>query len=115
MTFGRGFMSILAELYGHRTANLSPANSVSSAIRETKANSSKWLNQLPEVESQFEWQIGYCAFSVSHSQIEAVRRYIRDQKEHHRTKTFEQEYTDFLKRHGIEFERKYLFDDEHHG
>ncbi len=99
----------------HLLANLSPANSVSDSIRGIKANSSKWVNELAEVLDRFEWQKGYGAFTVSFSQIELLRRYIRNQREHHRVRSFEEEYIEFLQRHNIPFERKWLFEDEHHG
>ena len=98
----------------HLLVNFSPVNSVSASVRDIKANSSKWFNELPEVGTRFKWQTGYSAFTVSHSQIETVRQYISNQQEHHRTKTFEQEYIEFLNRHGIEYDRKHLFEHEHH-
>ncbi len=58
---------------------------------------------------------GYGAFTVSYDRVEAIQKYIRNQKEHHKTKTFQEEYIDFLKRHGIEFRVEYLFEDEHNG
>lgn len=63
----------------------------------------------------FEWQKGYAAFTVSYSQIAAVQHYIRNQREHHRVKSFQEEYIGFLERHHIEFRLEYLFEDEHHG
>ena len=99
----------------HILVNLSPAKSVSDAIRDIKANSSKWLNGLPAVKARFGWQTGYGAFTVSYSQIDGVRVYIQDQREHHRTMTFEEEYIKLIHRHGIKFEHKYLFEAEHHG
>ena len=99
----------------HLLANLSPTMAVSDSIREIKTNSSKWSNQLPDTTHRFEWQKGYGAFSVSYSQIESVRHYIKNQHEHHRTKTFEEEYMLFLKCHTIEFEHKYLFEEDLHG
>ena len=99
----------------HLLVNLSPAKSVSDSIRDIKSNASKWLNELPEIRARFGWQKGYGAFTVSHSQIEIVRPYIRNQREHHRTKTFEEEFIELLRRHEIEFDRKYLFEAEHVG
>lgn len=99
----------------HLLVNLSPAKSVSDSIRDIKSNSSKWLNELPGTTGQFSWQKGYGAFTVSFSQIESVRRYVENQVEHHRTLTFEEEFIAILKRHEIEFERKYLFEAEHVG
>jgi REP element-mobilizing transposase RayT len=99
----------------HLLANLSPAMAVSDAIREIKANASKWVNELSILQERFEWQKGYGAFTVSYSQIEAVRRYIQNQREHHRRRTFQEEYMEFLIRHGIEFDLQRLFEGEHHG
>ncbi len=99
----------------HVLANLSPTKAVSDSIREIKANASKWINELPERTTRFEWQKGYGAFTVSYSQIESVRHYIQNQGEHHKTKTFEDEYMKFLQLHNIAFNRPYLFEGEHHG
>ena len=79
--------------------------SVSDVVRVIKANSSKWAaDRVPN----FAWQGGYGAFSVSESQVETIRDYIRRQEEHHRTVTFQEEYVKFLNRHGIAFEERYL-------
>ncbi len=99
----------------HVFARLSPSLAVADVIRDVKANSSRWMNEHPEVVSAFEWQKGYGAFTVSYSRIGSVQVYIRNQEEHHRTKTFQEEYIEFLKRHGIEFRLEYLFEAEHHG
>ena len=99
----------------HLLTRISPTKAVSDFIRELKANSSKWLNELDDVKRKFEWQKGYSAFTVSYSQTDSVRNYLRGQQEHHRTKTFEEEYVEFLKRHDISFRPEYLFEDEHHG
>ena len=63
----------------------------------------------------FEWQKGYGAFTVSYSKIAVVEQYIRNQEEHHKNLSFQEEYIELLKRHGIEFRLEYLFEDEHHG
>ena len=99
----------------HILARLSPSLAVADVVRDVKANSSKWMNEQTETKSPFEWQKGYGAFTVSYSNVQAVRTYIRNQEEHHRTKTFQEEYIEFLKRHNIEFRLEYLFEDEHHG
>ena len=98
----------------HLLANLPPTRALSDSIRDIKANASKWMNDLSLAEQKFEWQKGYGAFTVSFSLIESVRHYIQNQQEHHRTKTFEEEYIEFLKRHNIEFDRQYLFEGEHY-
>jgi len=99
----------------HILVNFSPARAVSDSIRDIKANSSKWVNETLDPGDRFEWQKGYGAFTVSYSHTESVQQYIRNQKEHHRTKSFEEEYIAFLERHNIAFERKWLFEGEHHG
>lgn len=115
----RGKQGHLIEIGGvedhvHLLAGLSPSLAVSDVIRDIKANSSKWMTVERQVAG-FEWQIGFGAFTVSYDRIDAIRKYIRNQKEHHKTKTFQEEYIDFLQRHGIEFRTEYLFEDEHHG
>jgi REP element-mobilizing transposase RayT len=98
----------------HILAGLSPSLAVSDVIRDVKASASKWMREEGRLDA-FEWQKGYGAFTVSYDRVEAIRKYIRNQKEHHKTKTFQEEYIDFLERHGIEFRLEYLFEDEHHG
>lgn len=98
----------------HIFARLSPTLAVADVIRDIKANSSKWMNELPNRTSLFEWQIGYGAFTVSYDRIEAVRNYIRNQEEHHRQKSFQEEYIDFLERHNISFRMEHLFEKEHY-
>lgn len=116
----RGQNGSLLEIGGvedhvHILTNFSPTLAISNLIRDIKANSSKWLNALPESKMRFEWQKGYGAFTVSYSQIDVVRRYIQHQEEHHRTVSFEGEYVRFLERHGIEYERRFVFETEQTG
>jgi len=99
----------------HILTRLSPSLPVADIIRTIKANSSRWMNEQPKIISQFEWQKGYSAFTVSYSQIGAVKQYIRTQKDHHTTKTFQEEYVEFLRRHHIDFRIEHLFENEHHG
>jgi len=89
----RGQKNHLIEIGGiddhiHILTTLSPVKAVADAVREIKANSSKWVNTLPGTP-RFEWQKGYGAFTVSYSQIDSVGHYIQNQHEHHKTKTFE--------------------------
>ena len=98
----------------HILAGLSPSLAVSNVIRDVKAASSKWMKEEVHVNS-FEWQKGFGAFTVSYDRVEAIRQYIRNQEEHHTTKTFQEEYIDFLERHGIEFQLEYLFEGENNG
>jgi REP element-mobilizing transposase RayT len=105
----------------HLLVSLPSTITVSDAVRVIKANSSKWVNENRDsrdkrnATDKFEWQIGFGAFTVSYSQIEVVRRYIQNQKEHHRTKTFEEEYIELLDRHNISFKKEHLFEAEHAG
>ena len=75
-----------------------------------KANSSKWINERPNRQGRFAWQTGYGAFSVSRSQMPAVLDYVRTQEEHHRTRTFQEEFLEFLKRHELAFDEGSLWD-----
>ena len=76
-------------------------------MRDLKASSSKWAKQH---QLKFSWQRRYGAFTVSESVSDAVRKYIRDQKLHHKKQTFEEEYKGLLRRHNIEFDERYLWD-----
>lgn len=79
-------------------------------VRLIKANSSKWIHEtFPGLQS-FAWQAGYAAFSVSQSNRDAVKKYIENQEEHHRTRTFQDEYRQFLTAHGIAFDEQYVWD-----
>jgi putative transposase len=93
----------------HILAKLKPAVAVSDALRLIKANSSKWANE-GKSKTRFAWQEGFAAFSVSESQVETVSQYIRNQEEHHRGKTYQQEFVELLDRHGVEYDPKYLWD-----
>jgi putative transposase len=98
----------------HLLTSCSPRIALADFVRDIKANSSKWLHEVHAVRD-FAWQTGYAAFSVSCSQLDAVRSYICDQAAHHRERSFEDEFRDILKRHGIAFDERYLFETEHHG
>ena len=80
-----------------RFFELDANNSVSEIARIVKANSSRWINENNFIPGKFHWQEGYGAFSYSRSQRDNVIKYIINQEEHHRTKTFREEYMDFLK------------------
>jgi putative transposase len=94
----------------HILCSLSRSVPVSKFVQEIKANSSKWLRRLDSRFQQFAWQSGYGAFSVSKSNQDTVKTYVRSQKEHHRQKSFQEEYLSFLKKHEIEFDLKYVWD-----
>jgi len=90
----------------HILLALPPKLSLSHAMRAIKANSSKWMN---ENGHPFAWQEGYAAFSVSASNLQQVAAYVRNQHEHHRHMTFEEEFLALLKKHGIEADPAQVF------
>lgn len=79
-------------------------------IEEIKKTSSKWIKGREPRYRGFFWQRGYGAFSVSSSQLAAVLKYVDAQEEHHRTRTFEEEYRDLLRRHRVDFDERYVWD-----
>ena len=88
-----------------------PADSFASRNdRADKKASSKWIKEVDTRYRPFFWQRGYGAFSVSPSQLEAVLQYIEAQQEHHRTRTFQEEYRELLRKHGVDFDERYLWD-----
>ena len=94
----------------HAFIGLKPVMPVSDIARDIKNNSSKFINGQKFVKGKFSWQAGYGAFSYSHSHIERVYNYILKQEEHHKKKTFRQEYTDLLKSFEIDYDEQYLFE-----
>lgn len=94
----------------HILVGLKPAMSISDLVRDIKNNSSNFINAQKFLKEKFSWQEGYGVFSYSHSQIDKVYQYIANQQEHHRTKTFKEEYVYFLQKFEIEYNEKYLFE-----
>ena len=92
----------------HLLVSIPPALAVAKAIQTLKGTSLQWVKQTFRLLSFFAWQDGYGAFTVSHSQLEAVREYIATQEEHQRIRTFAEEYRAFLVRHGVAFDERYL-------
>jgi REP element-mobilizing transposase RayT len=86
-----------------------PAQSLSELVQEIKGGSSRWVNDKKLVKGRFEWQEGYGAFSYGKSQADTVVRYIQQQEEHHRTRTFQEEYLAFLALIGVDYDKKYIF------
>ena len=86
-------------------------NAVAEAMKRIKGGSSNAINHAGLAGgARFAWQEGYGAFSVSSSKVPDVVRYIANQREHHRTQTFEEEFVEFLERHGIDYRPEYLWD-----
>jgi len=96
----------------HLLIKFHPTFSISSTIQLLKANSSKWINERKKTKRKFQWQLGYGAFSVSQSMVDTVKEYIANQEEHHRTLTFQDEYLAFLRRYQIEFDPRFVFEQE---
>ena len=94
----------------HAFVGLKPAMAISDLVRDIKNNSAKFVNDNRFVRGKFSWQEGYGAFSYGHSQLERVYNYILNQEEHHRTKTFKEEYIDFLKKFDVPSQERYLFE-----
>jgi putative transposase len=83
--------------------------SVAAMVGKIKANSSKWVHEtFPEL-SKFAWQTGYGVFSISKSNTQEVERYIANQEAHHRHRSFQDELLGLLRRHGIEYDERYMW------
>jgi len=93
----------------HLLARLRQDKAISEVLRSIKANSSGWIHDAFPKLRGFHWQEGYGAFTVSKSQMEAVRRYIAGQEAHHRKVTFQEEFLALLKAHEIEYDERYLW------
>ena len=111
----RGEGATLIEIGGmpdhvHIVVQMKPTMAVANLMMHVKAGSSKWVNASRRLPPRFGWQDGYGAFTVSASQLAGVRAYVRNQAEHHRQRTFQEEFVEFLNRHGIEYEERYLWD-----
>lgn len=100
--FGQAIRIGGTENHVHGLVRLRPGVSVSEAMKKWKSLSTGWLHKTSLATRGFRWQEGYGAFSVSPSRSDDVARYIEAQREHHRERTFEEEYVDLLRAHGIE-------------
>jgi putative transposase len=96
----------------HLLLKIHPSYAIAETVQRIKANSSNWINNENKIDAKFSWQRGYGAFSVSQSMADTVKRYIENQIEHHRNQTFRDEYFLMLRKHQIEFDERYVFDDE---
>jgi putative transposase len=94
----------------HMLLCMPPKRDVSKAVQLIKGGSSKWIHEtFPDLQD-FTWQVGYGAFSVSASLTNRILRYIANQEEHHRSRTFNEEYLALLKKHRVQYDIKYVFD-----
>lgn len=94
----------------HILVGLNPSQSISDTCRDIKANSSKWINEQNILPVSFRWQEGYGAFSYSKSHLNNVVKYIMNQPNHHKKRSFKDEYLEFLEKYEVVYDSKYLFD-----
>jgi REP element-mobilizing transposase RayT len=94
----------------HIVTTLPRTLSQADLIEHMKKTSSKWIKGLAPKYGDFHWQRGYADFSVSPSQLDGVLDYVSNQEEHHRTRNFQEEYRDFLRKHEVEFDERYVWD-----
>ena len=93
----------------HLLVSMNPTVSPSDLMADVKRASSKWINEKPLVPGHFACHEGFGAFSYAKSQIDNVIRYIQNQEEHHRKQSFREEYIEYLKAFGVEYDERYIF------
>jgi REP-associated tyrosine transposase len=93
----------------HLLLSIPSTLSIAKATQLIKGGSSKWVHDTFPEHKDFEWQEGYGAFTVGISQVSDTKKYIANQREHHRTKTFQEEFIAFLEKHGIEYDPRYVW------
>ena len=94
----------------HIFIGMLPSMAISDLVRDIKNNASNFVNDNKFVRGKFSWQEGFGAFQYSKSQVETVYEYIKNQEDHHKIKTFKEEYMDLLNKFEIEYKEKHLFD-----
>ncbi len=94
----------------HLAVRISRTIAISELVEELKTSSSKWLKEQNPKLRKFSWQHGYGAFSIGRDELDDLRSYIANQEEHHRTKTFQEEYLSLLKKYGVPYDERYLWD-----
>jgi len=94
----------------HLAIRLSRTLTIASLVENLKTSSSKWLKTESPALKAFAWQRGYGCFSVGPSDLDSLCAYIDNQAEHHRTRTFQEEFRMFLKKYGVEYDEAYVWD-----
>lgn len=94
----------------HLAITLSRTITIADLVEELKKASSKWIKTKGSAYAGFAWQRGYGVFSVNPNQAKALVKYIDDQEEHHRTRTFQEEYRMFLKKYAVSYDERYVWD-----
>ena len=95
----------------HAVCTLSRNENVSHLVEEIKRNSSRWIKTIAPAYNNFAWQCGYAAFSISQSIVGNTVEYVKNQQEHHKKKSFQDEYIQFLKLYNIDFDERYVLSD----
>ena len=94
----------------HILCTLSRKITQAGLIEQLKTESSKWIKRKGDSYRRFHWQHGYGVFSVNPTEIEVVTNYLNNQKEHHKKKTFQEEFRTFLKKYGVDYDERYVWD-----
>ena len=94
----------------HLVCSLARTITIADVLRAIKADSSQWMKAKGARYTDFAWQNGYGAFSIGQSQLDDVKRYIGRQKEHHRERTFQEEFRELLCRYQVAFDERYVWD-----
>lgn len=94
----------------HIACSLARTTSISKLVQELKQDSSKWIKTKGDRYHEFAWQNGYGAFSIGQSQLDQLRKYIANQREHHVQESFQDEFRAFLNRYKIDFDERYVWD-----
>lgn len=97
------------ENHAHVLVSLPSTITIAKAIQQIKGASSFWMNNNLDEISDFEWQVGYGAFSIAYTNLKNTITYIKNQKEHHKTQSFEKEYVELLQNYGVPYDEKYLW------
>jgi putative transposase len=94
----------------HILIRQSKIHPVPKLVEEVKKSSSRWIKTKNPIYAKFKWQNGYAAISVGPTEVERIKRYIEKQKEHHKKKNFKEEFVEYLKRHKIMYNERYIWD-----
>ena len=95
----------------HIVASLPKNKSLSDFVKVIKSDSSRWIKSIDSYYDKFAWQEGYGAFSVSPTLLDKTINYVKNQSNHHKTMSFQDEYKSFLKAYGVQYDERYVFDD----
>ncbi|TXE17173.1 IS200/IS605 family transposase [Psychroflexus gondwanensis] len=117
------YISVIIQNNGHKVLQINgvqdhihclfgmrPTQSLSDLMKQVKQDSSKWINHNNLIKGTFCWQKGYGGFSYSKSQLPRVIKYIQNQEEHHKKKSFKEEYLTLLKTHEVDYDERYIFE-----